>query len=55
MPGPLSLLQGTLRLTGGGKAHLPPMLVHGSSQGVAGATGEDAHRRLHRLFPVRAI
>lgn len=37
------------------RAHLPPMLVHGSSQGIAGATGEDAHRRLHSLFPVRAI
>lgn len=37
------------------QAHLPPVLVHGSSQGVAGATGDDAHRRLHSLFPVRAI
>lgn len=49
---PPSGLSGSLNT---GAAHLPPVLVHGSGQCIARATGEDAHGRLHSLFPVRAI
>ena len=38
-----------------GSSHLPPMLVHGSCQCIARATGEDAHGGLHGLFPVGAF